>query len=91
MTNTSEPHTAGLESVNVRVFCEEGQEYWPYQNRGLDPSRLIKCIKFLCVRSRSCCLWFLALFIVYTTLTIALLLHVSAGMYQQFRINTFKG
>jgi len=43
----SVPHTAGINSKNIRLFCEEGKDYEHYQSRGIDPARLSMAVNFL--------------------------------------------
>lgn len=50
MPDSDVPHTGSLNSVNVRIFSEEGEAYKAYQTRELEQSRLNKTLKFLKVR-----------------------------------------
>jgi hypothetical protein len=50
MTDSDVPHTGSLNSINVRIFSEEGEAYKAFQTREIEESRLSKTLKFLKVR-----------------------------------------
>lgn len=44
------PLTVNVNSMNLRIACEEGDEYKPFQNREILQERLFQTLEYLSVR-----------------------------------------